>query len=210
VSARFGSWEAAILAAGFEPLQHHYTREEIVAELRCDAQRRGRPPHQKEWLRPTSEGPDIGAVARTFGSWGAGLRAAGLEPARRRWTDGEIVEALREWTARHGRPPLSSDWRRAATDHPTAALVQGRFGSWRAALEAAGGAPARVLWTRERVLEAIRAHIDCHGRPPLSSDWRRPERDEIPATHVAINRFGSWRAAIAAARGGEIRRGERS
>jgi hypothetical protein len=33
VSARFGSWEAAIIAAGFEPLQRHYGREEIVEEF---------------------------------------------------------------------------------------------------------------------------------------------------------------------------------
>jgi Homing endonuclease associated repeat len=106
------------------------------------------------------------------------------------------------------RPPLSIDWRRAATDHPTASLVQGRFGSWRAALEAAGVAPGGVEWTRERVLDAIRAHIDRQGRPPLSSDWRRPEDVSIPATHVVVNRFGSWRAAIAAAGRGEIRKGE--
>jgi Homing endonuclease associated repeat len=150
------------VAAGFEPLKRHYTRAEIVSELRRDAQRRGRPPRQKEWLRPTSEGPDIGAVARIFGRWGAGLRAAGLDPARRRWTNGEIVEALRAWTARHSRPPLSSDWRRSATDHPTAAFVQGRFGSWRAALEAAGVAPrARGMDARADPGRDPRAH-----RPP--------------------------------------------
>jgi Homing endonuclease associated repeat len=84
----------------------------------------------------------------------------------------------------------------------------GRFGSWRAALEAAGVAPAPVEWTRERVLDALRAHIDRYGHPPLSSDWRRPQHDEIPATHVVINRFGSWRAAIAAARNIDTSRGE--
>jgi hypothetical protein len=76
------------------------------------------------------------------------------------------------------------------------------------ALEAAGIA-TRVELTSERVLDAIRAHIDRHGRPSLSSQWRRPERDEIPATHVVINRFGPWRAAIAAARHGDISRAER-
>ena len=138
-----------------------------------------------------------------FGSWAAGLRAAGLEPPQtRRWIDGEILEALRGWTARHGRPPLSTDWQRSEGDHPTAALAGGRFGSWRAALEAAGVAPARMEWTRERVLEAIRVHIDRHARPPLSSEWRRPDGDQIPATHVVISRFGTWRAAIAAAETG--------
>jgi hypothetical protein len=119
-----------------------------------------------------------------------------------------IVAALRAWTARHGRPPLSSDWRRAGPDHPTAALAQARFGSWRAALEAAGVAPARVEWSHELVLDAIRTHIDRHGRPPVSSQWRRPDHDETPGDHVVINRFGSWRAAIAAARNVDASRGE--
>ena len=160
VSARFGSWDAAIVAAGFEPLQHHYTREDIVAELRRDALRRGRPPRQKEWVRPTSEGFDIGAVARTFGGWGAGLRAAGLEPGRRRWENGEVVEALRAWAARQGRPPLSSDWRRAASDHPTAALVVGRFDP--------GGRRSRPPSLPPR---AWNGHA--------SGSWRRSERTSI-------------------------------
>jgi hypothetical protein len=71
------------------------------------------------------------SVVGAFGSWAP--VSAGLEPpARRRWSDEEIVAALRDTTNRHGRPPLSTNWRRAAPDHPTAALVQARFGSWRA------------------------------------------------------------------------------
>jgi hypothetical protein len=70
-------------------------------------------------------------------------------------------------------------------DHPGTALVPARFGYRRAALEAAGVAPPRPEWTRERVLERS-ARTDRHGRPPLSSRWRRPGGDEIPATHVVI------------------------
>jgi hypothetical protein len=115
------------------------------------------------------------------------VRTAGLEPPRpRRWSDREIVEALRDWAARYDRPPLSSDWRHAAPDHPSVALAQRRFGSWRAALDAAGLAPRRPEWTRERVLAAIRTHIDRHRRPPLSSQWRRPDGDETPPTHLVI------------------------
>ena len=41
---------------------------------------------------------------------------------------------------------------------------------------------------------------------PGSSEWRRPDHDETPVTHMVVNRFGSWRAAIAAARHGDISR----
>ena len=199
VRSRFGSWDAALRAAGYRARWRAHTPDELIAALRREADRLGRPPTQREWATGSPHRPNASSVARTFGSWAAGLRAAGLEPPpARRWNDGEIVEALREWAARHDRPPLSSDWRHAAPDHPSAALARRRFGSWRAALDAAGLAPQRTEWTRERVLDAIRTHIDRHGRPPLSSQWRRPDSDEIPPTHVVINRFGSWRAAIAA------------
>jgi hypothetical protein len=199
VRSRFGSWDAALRAAGYRGRWRGHTPDELIAALRREANRLGRPPTQREWATASPHRPNASSVVRAFGSWAAGLRAAGLEPPpMRRWSDGEIVEALRAWTARHGTPPLSSDWQHAAPDHPTAALAQRRLGSWRAALEAAGVASARVAWTRERVLEAIDAHIDRNGRLPLSSQWRRPDRDEIPPTHVVINRFGSWRAAIAA------------
>jgi hypothetical protein len=201
VRSRFGSWAAALRAAGYRSRWrgHTHTQDELITALRREADRLGRPPTQREWATGSQHRPNASTVARAFGSWAAGLRAAGLEPPPAgRWNDGEIVEALREWAARHHRPPLSSDWRHATPDHPSAALARRRFGSWRAALDAAGLAPPPTEWTRERVLDAIRTHIDRHGRPPLSSQWRRPDSDEIPPSHVVINRFGSWRAAIAA------------
>jgi hypothetical protein len=201
VRSRFGSWDAALRAAGYRARSRGHTPDVLIAALRQEAGRLGRPPAQREWATASPHRPNASSVVHAFGSWTAGLRAAGLEPLpRRRWSDADIVAALRAWTARRGRPPLFSNWRRAAEDHPTAALAQVRFGTWRAALEAAGVAPRRMEWTRERVLEAIRAHIDRHGHAPLSSDWRRPEGDEVPATHVVINRLSSWRAAIAASR----------
>jgi hypothetical protein len=144
VRSRFGSWEAALRAAGYRARWRRYTRDEMIAALRREANRLGRPPIQREWATGSPDRPNATSVARAFGSWTAGLLAAGLEaPSIRHWDDEEIVEALRAWTASHGRAPLSTDWRLAAPDHPTAALVQSRFGSWRTALEAAGAARPR-------------------------------------------------------------------
>jgi hypothetical protein len=164
----------------FEDPPAHIARvREIVAELRRDANRRGPPPRQKQWLRPTSEGParDGGAHLRRLS---AGLRAAGLEPSRRRWNDGEIVQALRACTARHGRPPLSSDWRRSATDHPTGASSRGASGLGGRRSRPPASPPRAWNGRASGVLEAIRAHIDRHGRPPSPLRLAPPRGREHP------------------------------
>src|SRR3954452_23140546 len=87
------------------------------------------------------------------------------------WTSEQIVEAMRAWTDEVGTPPRTYDWAPAIArlggfatagaekwerEHPRwppHALVRGPFGSWRAALSAAGlprAAPLRVP-RRERV-----------------------------------------------------------
>jgi AraC-like DNA-binding protein len=67
-------------------------------------------------------------------------------------------------------------------------------------------------WTRERVLAAMRAWGDHHGRLPSSYDWsrtharrrggeplKRLKEGEWPAASVVTHLFGTWAAARAAA-----------
>jgi Homing endonuclease associated repeat len=89
VHEHFGSWDDALEAAGLEPRAGvRWTRDAIIVALQRDARRRGRPPTSLEWEetprrqprkigrgRPTAE-----TVKLRFGSWNAGLVAAGLEP----------------------------------------------------------------------------------------------------------------------------------
>ena len=55
-----------------------------------------------------------------------------------RWPPPRVVERLQSWAHEHGRPPTLEEWRRAGTRHPSAATVRRLFGSWNAALVAAG------------------------------------------------------------------------
>ena len=48
------------------------------------------------------------------------------------------MERLQAWAHEHGRPPTLEEWRRAGARHPSAATVRRLFGSWNAALVAAG------------------------------------------------------------------------
>ncbi len=59
-----------------------------------------------------------------------------------RWTQEAIIEAIRRWHSEHGRPPGSAEWRtNGRGDHPTASMVQNRFGKWSEAIRRAGFIP---------------------------------------------------------------------
>jgi transcriptional regulator with XRE-family HTH domain len=76
----------------------------------------------------------------------------------------------------------------------------------------------RTLWTRERILTAIKTWAEEYGEPPASQDWNpwacryelhdeeralRAERliseGVIPWMTLVVNRFGSWNAGLIAA-----------
>jgi hypothetical protein len=74
-----------------------------------------------------------------FGSWNAGLHAAGLEVNHeRRCSRESVLAALRADAAQRGRPPRQHEWRRPTALRPSATAVHQLFGSWNRGLDAAG------------------------------------------------------------------------
>lgn len=76
--------------------------------------------------------------------------------ARAWWTRRRIIDAIQAWTAEHDAPPRQEDWHpclaRARGHHdtadqfdsatyPWASIVRQRFGTWNAAIAAAGYTP---------------------------------------------------------------------
>jgi hypothetical protein len=55
-----------------------------------------------------------------------------------RWSRETTLAALHAWAESRGRPPSLEQWRRASPAHPSAATVRRLFGTWNAAVEAAG------------------------------------------------------------------------
>ncbi|HTA15508.1 MAG TPA: recombinase zinc beta ribbon domain-containing protein, partial [Solirubrobacteraceae bacterium] len=125
-----------------------WTDQEIVAALKEWVAEHGRAPNSCEWIAGSPGRPGSLCVRRRFGSWEKALKRAGLKPNARRqhryWTEQEILDALRAWTLQKGRPPRCKDWTRAGDHHPCSRSVHVRFGSFGAAVAAAGDAtPAR-------------------------------------------------------------------
>jgi len=206
----FGSWAAALEAAGVNPTDRmakhgRYTRELILSRLR---------EHSAAGLPVMSTHPLLrkykSAVRCLFGSWAAAMAFAGVRPAERvrrvfvrravAHTRESIIGLLRELDTA-GLPfsssqmPLSGCWR----------AMRRLFGSLPAALDAAGiniarqvdacltRKEAKRVAERERILEVFRRRT----RDSLSVAVTHPEMQRYygPARRL----FGSWNKAREAA-----------
>ncbi len=135
----------------------------------------------------------VAAAVRIFGTWPKALRAAGLDPLRHRkthhWTAEEVVARIR----RHAETLPSREIR--ALDPKLADGARQVFGSWKKAVEAAG-VPWQVahFWTREAILEALRAR-HRKGKSLTLVDIVR----ELPGVSNAVKReFGTYWEALRA------------
>jgi DNA-binding CsgD family transcriptional regulator len=139
---------------------------------------------------------------------------------RRVWPGDLILQRIKDWTAETGSPPRVRDWSpaHAPAGHqgagrylaerghwPSASVVVARFGSFPAAVTRAGLKPPRPasgsqrVWTRGRIVEAMHHWYGERGRPPTRSDWQKAS-DWHPAASTVYRVFGSWKAALKAAR----------
>lgn len=147
--------------------------------------------------------PLLRAATRYMGSWQAAIEYAGLNyddiRRYRSWTNERIVERIRELYAKG--EDLS--WRYVSlTLDPSlaaAATKKSHFGSWRAALEAAGldyDAIRRYRdWSDDEVLRRVR-DLYAQGAPLNAKNM---EKENITLITAARRRFPSWDRTLAAA-----------
>jgi Homing endonuclease associated repeat len=181
---------------------HRWTHDQVLLAIQAwGADHDGVPPSKAQWRRYSRGHPNVAVVRRLFGNWSAAIRAAGLSPrkGRVRWTDEAILDVLRQWTQEHG-PPRATDWNAVTPEHPARRLVTTRFGSWDAALRAAGiTSPSTPhKWSRDAIATAMQAWAQEHQRPPRAMDWQHGSPSHPARGHV-WRQFGSWEAALQAA-----------
>ncbi len=147
----------------------------------------------------------LAAANYHFGSWGKAVEAAGLDYAGEvrkipKWTSEKILESIKaayeagedlSWTS------VTKDKRFSALAY--AAIRDNQFGSWDAALEAAGIDPGGVRryesWSEEKIIRRIKER-KRHGRP-LNSKAMQDEDSKL--FNAALNYFGGWDKALEAA-----------
>ncbi|MCS7186642.1 MAG: hypothetical protein RMK89_06795 [Armatimonadota bacterium] len=206
----FGSWRAAIEAAGFNYDEvvkvRRWTKERIVEEIK-------RLHAEGKDLRPgavSKIAPRLVTAARDpryFGSWRSAVEAAGInydemvKQMREREVDRikqSIIEEIRRLYNEGKLNEISSAWR----THPQLfRRARHRFGSWQEAIEAAGLSYSdivkRLRWTKERIIEEIK-RLYNEGKD-LRVSVIQKEYPSLLASAQSKRYFGSWRAAVEAA-----------
>ena len=107
----------------------------------------------------------------------------------------EFADAGKSGLNAEGRPAFTEMMKEWVTKRDDCAAACRNFGSWRAALESAGLKSVRQRWTKQLVIQAIRARQQA-GLPLTSHVFKQ----DGALVRAADRHFGSWRQALAAAR----------
>ncbi|MFA4028625.1 MAG: hypothetical protein GDYSWBUE_000641 [Candidatus Fervidibacterota bacterium] len=206
----FGSWRAAVEAAGFNyddiVKVRKWTKERIVEEIK-------RLHSEGKDLRPAAVSkiaPRLITAARDpryFGSWRVAVEAAGInydemvkrmqEQSLEQIKQG-IIDEIRRLYNEGKLNEISSAWK----THPQLfRRARHRFGSWQKAIEAAGLSYSDIVkrrkWTKEQIIEEIK-RLYNEGKD-LRISVIQKEYPSLLASAQSKRYFGSWRAAVEAA-----------
>jgi hypothetical protein len=113
---------------------------------------------------------------------------------RKRYSDEQILEELRECAARVGRSPTMKEFAGDPLTRVHPQTVIEHFGSWNAAQRAAGLVPRRFA-TREELLSVLRTLGDELGRTPTARDIDG-RRGRMPSKSLYWHTFGSLTNAL--------------
>lgn len=180
----FGSWHEAMRAAGLKPYRNKWSKDRVVEELR-----RRYPMEKNLWMN----NPHLAEAAqRYFGGRAKALAAAGFvtpQPKTQiRWSEQRIIHEIRVW-----QEGLALQGGNRTAPIRLYAASQRHFGSWNAALSAAGFPPPFRKWDQQSVIDEIQ---DMHERGvPLS----RIKRENRKLVSAARRHFSGWSEAVVAA-----------
>lgn len=176
-----------------------WTRARVVSEIRAKKARGESLAHMD--VRRSAK-PLLNAACRYCGSWSAALDEAGLlgpwYKPHRQWTKTTICEEIR----RLHQAGVCLRWSSvfAINARLAGSAVHRRyFGSWRAALAAAGVDDPRIRprkrWTKERVVKEI-LDISASGR---MLNWCSLTKTHGDLIYAGRRLYGSWWLALEAA-----------
>ena len=169
---RFGSWNEALIKAGFEPnqLRSSISEEEVIEKIKEFSEiEQDESPNKQEF----SDWADFSSgVFVRFGGWNQLLRKSGLRLNKcRNASEEELLEEIKYISNKHadGKTPSTSQM----DEHGqfSSFLYKKEFGSWNIALEKAGYKPKYYPNLSEReALEELKRLNEELGRVPTVED----------------------------------------
>ncbi|QLH81254.1 homing endonuclease associated repeat-containing protein [Halosimplex pelagicum] len=195
---RFGSWQDAVEAAGYDPQAPttEIPESELLAELRELAEEFGEPPSAAQM---DADGEYWASTYRDrFGSWNEAIEAAGLEPTDEpsQIPDSDLLAEINRLADDLGDPPTFQEMDEQG--EYAARVYVSHFGSWNAAIEAAGFEPTQrgsSLSESELLFELQRLADELEKQPSA----REMDADGKFGSATYQRQFGSWSAALEAA-----------
>lgn len=182
----FGTWHEALTAAGLVGAGslRIWNRSRVLVAIQ--ARHNQGLPLTGIW----KDDPVLACAAkRLYGSWSQAVKAAGCKPATRRWNKQLVIEAIQ---ARHREGlPLRGVYN---DDLGLCGAARLHFGSWRAAMAAAGFEARRPgqKWTEEKIIETLRELLS--QEVSIEQIW-----NDHPNIESAARRyFGGRQAALEA------------
>jgi hypothetical protein len=170
----FDTWTKAVVAAGVDPAKLRctvpWTRDRIIEEILTRALRNE--PLASRTVKPRVLA-DYGA--RLFGSWGAALAAAGIDP----------TPHVHRW-------PKTLSAGKTLTSETAAPIAIPRLGEFNPS-SAISHRPGQV-WSNDAVICAILFRLQ--DRRPLNA--KAVYRDDRPLYRAATRRHGNWHNALIA------------
>lgn len=165
--------------------------EELLAEI--DRLADGDDPPSSTKMNEAGEYSAV-TYENRFGSWRAALEEAGYERPTNQYSEAELLAALRQMADDRDRPPTSTEMKQEGPH--TAKTYERRFGSWDAALDAAGLDTIERGYTEAELRAELRRLADVVEGTPTTLDVQEQGRISMDTYY---RRFGSLAAALEAA-----------
>jgi len=205
----FGSWRNAIIEAGLDPKvvcrrKRKWTQERILQRIQ-ELHAAGEDLSHSAAKRNHQYLVVVAISDRFFGSWREAVRAAGVDyeevSKHEYWNRDRICERIRE-LARDGESLSHEDAKRYHGALVSAASSPRYFGSWGAAIRAAGLDYDQIRkihrWTREKIIQTI-SQLHQQGESVHNGNMRRLGYRGLMEAASRTENFGSWADAVRAA-----------
>ncbi|MEF8782665.1 MAG: hypothetical protein V5A39_05190 [Haloarculaceae archaeon] len=199
---RFGTWNEAVRAAGYEPLtvSDGRTEEELLEEIQRLAEEVGGPPTTRDMIEHGEYTASV--YFRRFESWNDAVKQAGftprervIDPSDQRIPVSELLDEIERVADLVDGRPTTEDMLTYGEFSVTP--YENRFGSWNNTLEVAGFRPftgtTEDLFTREELLIELQRLGEEVGRPPTTEQMEEQGRYSTSPYH---HMFGSWIDAL--------------